>query len=221
MFVDAEVGELLGPGRSQGSFPFLQWDGIKGGRRHQDELGSGGVDLLDQPVDSVLVDLEPFFRERMVDAVVHPVAGHDHVGLDSLQCPVQPFVDVGTREGVSRLGLARAGLAGEPDVVEAGHGAYTLQPALGFDPGDVASGVGDRIAQEEDPLGLQREGNRDFSPSHLGSGRQHQQAGGQQRGRLHRREVFHRASSRLELLGSRGPKPGHQSAGRPLILPAR
>ena len=160
VFVNPEVGKFLRAGRSQGTFSLLQRDRVERRGGHQNELGPGSVDLLDHPVDTILIDLKTFFREGVIDSVVHPVAGDYDVRPNSFQYPVESLVDIRTRKRVGRFGLSRTGLAGKADVVEGGHRGDALETTLGLDPCHEATGMCDRISQKENSLGLQREGDR-------------------------------------------------------------
>ena len=184
VLINCEVGKLLGTSGPQCALLLLERYRVKRWGCHQDELGAAGVDLLDQPVDTVLIDLKSLLREVVVDAIVHPVTGDNHLGLDSFQRAVQSFVDVGSWEGMGRFGLSRTGLAGEADVVEGWKGRNSLETALGFDPRDVATSVGDRVTQEEDLLGLQGEGDGEIISSRgCGGTIRRQEAGGEKQKR--------------------------------------
>ena len=74
-----------------------------------------------EPPQAVLVFLEPRLGEGVVDAVVHPIASNDQVGLCLLQYAYKPLVQVGAWEcssGMARLREARGRLARQSEVKE-------------------------------------------------------------------------------------------------------
>ena len=97
---------------------------------------------------------EPRLAERVIDAVVHPVARHDEVGLRLREHAVEPLVEVGPGElaaGMARLGESGNRLAGKAQVEELAPQLRIVEPEERLEVFDVAAGVGDAVAQEDHP----------------------------------------------------------------------
>jgi hypothetical protein len=125
--------------------------GIEGRRSEEDELGSRGVDLVDEAVDALLILDEAAVGKRVVDAIVHAVAGDDEIGLDLAEGAGEALGDIGSGEGMGRLGEAGDAFGGKAQSDDCGSVAVNGERGLEVD--DVVSGVGDGVAEEEDALG--------------------------------------------------------------------
>ena len=130
---------------------------IKDGGREVDDLGTGGCDFFAEFGDAFLMGGEAFVGEREVDAVVHAVAGDDEVGFGLREDAVEAFVEIRAWEfaaGVTFLGEARDGFAGEAEVEEFECEIRVFGDEGGFDVSDVGATVGDAVAEEDDAFGL-------------------------------------------------------------------
>ena len=111
--------------------------GIEGRRGHQHQCGAGGFDLVDEPLDPVLVGGKALLTEGMIDAVIHSVAGDDEIRLALLKGTIESLVNIGSRERVVRLGLAGKGFTGQAEVDQFGQRVARLGdfPEMSFDEG--------------------------------------------------------------------------------------
>ncbi len=76
---------------------------IEHGRRHQQQLGAAGQHFLAQRADAGLEFLEALLAKRIINAVVHAVAGDDQFGSRFLEGAVQPFQQTGTGKLPARM----------------------------------------------------------------------------------------------------------------------
>jgi len=119
-FVRCKPGELVAPLRSQLSLS-LKLQRIKRRRRHQDQFCPGGMNFFDQSIDAVLIFLETFFVEWIVNSIVHTIAGHHDIGFNCRECSVKSLVDIGTRKRVIRLRKSCAALTWKSGIYEFRH----------------------------------------------------------------------------------------------------
>jgi hypothetical protein len=121
-----------------------------GGVKWSTRAGVSGVPS--EKEDPLLVLFEPRFAKGVVDPVIHPVAGDDQVGLDSLEHAVEALVQIGPGElaaGVTRLGEPRYRLAGQAQVQELAPPSWIPEPKEGLKEIDVRASVGDAVAKED------------------------------------------------------------------------
>jgi len=149
VLVDFCPGELPGSLGEESSLP-PERERVKGGRAHENQGSTCPVDFFDQGSDAFLVLREAFLAERIVDPVIHAVAGEDQIRPGLGEGVVEPGVNVGAWKGVGGLGEAGAALAGQAEVDELGLGMTGTQG--GFQEDDEMASSGDGISQENDPF---------------------------------------------------------------------
>lgn len=95
--------------------------------------------------------MEAVIGEGVVDAIVHAVAGDDEVGFGFGEGAVEALGDVGSGEGVAGFGESGDAFGAEAE----GHdfGGVALQVKGGLQVGDKVAGVGNGVAEKEDPVG--------------------------------------------------------------------
>ena len=111
---------------------------------------------LVQTSDAVAELGEARFVERKVDAVVHPVARQDQVGLQSAQDTPQPLMDVGTRKGpagMPDLRQPRGRLARQPQIEDLGSVIGLYRPESRLEELHPFAPVGDAVAKHHDAGG--------------------------------------------------------------------
>src|SRR2546425_12122148 len=70
-------------------------DGIEYWRREMDNVCPPGEGLCPQPEDAVCERHKAIVPERIIDAVVHPVAGDDQIRFELLQNAIEPLMQIG------------------------------------------------------------------------------------------------------------------------------
>ena len=127
---------------------------VKGWWSEENELGSGGVDLVDEAVNAFLILDEATLGEGVVDAIVHAVAGDDKIGLDFGESAGEALGDIGSGKRVGRLGEAGDAFGWKAEGDHFGSVAADCECGLKVD--DVVAGGGDGVAEEEDAFGAKK-----------------------------------------------------------------
>ena len=131
---------------------------------------------------------EAFFGEGKINPIVHPVAGDHDIGFRLCKDAREPFVEIGPGKfsaGVPRFGQAGDGFAGETEVDDFALPAGRARADDGLDEIDVGSGVGNTVAEEDDPLGR---GERCREPAFLVSAGEWLRLGGERGQRRHEKK---------------------------------
>ncbi len=128
--------------------------GVEGRGGPHDHDGPGLPGLADDRGHPVAEAGESVLAERVVDPVVHPVAGQQVVGFGHRQGPAQPLVDVGPGERVVGLRGPRHGLAGQAEVDQLELARGEPGEEVGVEVMDEEPLLGDAVAQEDDPLAI-------------------------------------------------------------------
>lgn len=87
----------------------------------------------------------------MVDAIVHPVAGDDEIGLGELEGAVQAFVDIGAREWVG--GFGESGHSFGPQTNGDDFRDMALKVKGSLEVGDVGPVGSDGVSENENTIG--------------------------------------------------------------------
>src|SRR5262249_42508905 len=131
----------------------LQRNWIKNRRREMDDLPASRQHLFTQAINAVGERGEALVAEWIVNPVVHPVAGHDEVGLELLQYTIEPFVEVRTRKfatGVPRFRKPRTRFTGQADVDQVEFAFGKAREKAGFKISHVFAAIRDAVAEEYD-----------------------------------------------------------------------
>ena len=127
--------------------------GIKRRRGHVHELCAGRFNLRAQLEHSFAELRRTFLSVRIIDAVVHPVAGDDEVGLRLRQHAVEPLMQIGPGKTAARMaGLGKSGdrLARQTEIDELDLAVGEFRHGIRLDAFDVMTAVRDAVAEEDD-----------------------------------------------------------------------
>ena len=118
-----------------------------------DDFGATLDDAVVEFLEAVLEGAGAFGAERVVDAIIHAVAGEDELGSGFFEDATETFMHGGPWElasGVAGFAQARGGFAGEAEWNDRIFFARVLRDHGGLDDLDVAAGLGDAVTEKDE-----------------------------------------------------------------------
>ena len=126
---------------------------IKDWGSEMDDFGASLDHSVVEFLDTVLEGAGAFGAERVVDAIIHAVAGEDELGGGFFEDATETFVHGGPWElasGVAGFAQAGGGFAGEAERDNGVFFAWVLRDHGGLDDLDVAAGLSDAVTEKDE-----------------------------------------------------------------------